>query len=337
MTPKRRGHLEVVRRPRTLAEIYEPIRDEMAAAEAVLLEILAPETAPIGADVGALAGGGKRLRPAVAIASARLGPRQDPRLPALAALVEIVHLASLIHDDVLDEAATRRRSPTLNGLHGVPFAVLAGDLLYSTVFLRLLREMPLDVTRTVTEGARTMIEGEVRQNIAARPGADGLPRLLDEAAYEALIGAKTAAFFAACARAGALLGGATPAAVEAASTFGYRFGIAFQIADDVLDIAGAVEDLGKEIAADLRGGKVTLPVIRLVAARPEAKALVRRARDGEAGPLLALLGESGAIDEALATARAHAAAAVAALAPLPAGPARRLLEDLAAFAVDRTR
>lgn len=318
------------RRDDGLDAIYAPIREDLAAAESVLSEVLQAEAAPIGADLAALAASGKRVRAAVTISAARLGERDDPRLPTLAALAEILHFSSLIHDDVIDEAPLRRGAPTVHALRGVPLAVLAGDLLYSAVFLRMLREMPIEVVRTVIEGGRTMIEGEVRQNLSG-----GRLDLSDEQ-YEAVVGAKTGAFVAACARAGALLAKASPRAVEALSAFGYRFGLAFQVADDVLDWTAETSALGKEIAADLRGGKPTLPLL-LFARRGDAAARIERARGGEIAPLLEAMRKAGVFEEALAVARTHAGAAVDSLAPLPDVPARRLLERLARFAVDRGR
>ena len=286
-----------------------------------------------------VAGGGKRLRPALLLlACGAAGFRErrggDTRLQ-LAAVVEFIHTATLLHDDVVDESPLRRGRQTANTAFGNAAAVLVGDFLYSRAFQMMLRAGSMRVMQVLADATNTIAEGEVLQLMNCHDPDVGEARYLD------VVRRKTAKLFEAAARLGAVLAGA-PEAVEAGlAEYGTRLGTAFQLIDDVLDYSGDAETIGKSLGDDLAEGKPTLPLIRAMAAGAAAQAaLVRRAivEGGRAqfGEVLAAVRESGALGYARATAEREAQAARAALAPLPASAHRESLLELASFSVART-
>ncbi|MFC4160235.1 polyprenyl synthetase family protein [Chitinimonas lacunae] len=281
--------------------------------------------------------GGKRLRPVLVLLSAGALGYQGRHHHELAAVVEFIHTATLLHDDVVDESSLRRGRDTANALFGNAASVLVGDFLYSRAFQMMVGCDDMRVMRVLADATNVIAEGEVLQlmNIG---DAD-----LDEAGYLKVIRYKTAKLFEAAARLGALLAGSDSATEAAMARFGMHLGTAFQIVDDVLDYSGDSGEIGKNLGDDLAEGKCTLPLIYTMRdGSPEAAATVRHAvvngrRDAFETVLEAVRG-SGALDAALKAARAEARLAESALLELglpPSDPQRALLA-LAHFAVERS-
>ncbi|MFM7809844.1 MAG: polyprenyl synthetase family protein [Planctomycetota bacterium] len=280
---------------------------------------------------------GKMLRPTLLLLSgmAAVGASDGAQMRRAhrisAAVAELIHMATLVHDDVLDEADTLRRGRTGNSLNGNETAVMLGDWLISNSFhlCSLVGDPAINVL--FGETTNTLCEGELLQ-LSRREDPT-----LDEKTYMEIVRRKTAALVATCCSLGARLSGASDAVQAALSLFGERTGCAFQIQDDVLDLAGEEAVVGKTLGRDLEKGKATLPVILLLRGaspweRSEVLQIIHR-RDGTA--LLERLRRSGCLDEAKATAQSLVDAAKAALDAVPAGPARDLLRDLADEVVRR--
>jgi octaprenyl-diphosphate synthase len=281
-----------------------------------------------------VAGGGKRLRPALLLLSAgACGCRGDARLE-LAAVVEFIHTATLLHDDVVDTSQLRRGRKTANAAFGNAASVLVGDFLYSRAFQMMVSVDSMRVMQVLADATNTIAEGEVLQLMNCHDPD------VTEKAYLEVIRRKTAKLFEASARLGAVLGGAPQALEEGLAEYGMRLGTAFQVIDDVLDYSGDAAEIGKSLGDDLAEGKPTLPLIRAIACGSEAqRAAVRRAiteggRDDFA-PVLEAVRASGALDYAREAARGEAEAAKRALAPLAASAHRESLLELASFSVAR--
>jgi octaprenyl-diphosphate synthase len=321
-----------------LATIYRPVAGDLEALDGVLRRELASDDPFVGELVGhVLASRGKLVRPALALLSAAACGGADEQRLWLAGTVELIHIASLIHDDIIDVAELRRGVPTVNMLWGNQVAVLLGDYLFATAFDLISRIRHPEVAPTIARAAVAMSQAEIT---AVKLG--GEPHE-DEAAYFAIIEGKTARLFSAACRAGALIAGAGPEAAGALAEFGLCWGQAFQITDDALDLTGTPEALGKPIGSDIDAGKVTLPVIAALRRADEGdrqrlRALVRHAAgDGALQELRAIVDRYGGVRHALETAATFARRATAALAPLPASPAADSLRELARFVVARAR
>ena len=283
-----------------------------------------------------VAAGGKRLRPLLTLATARLCGYSGTGHLGLAASVEFIHTATLLHDDVVDQSDLRRGRDTANAVWGNKPSVLVGDFLFSRAFQLMVAGGSLRVLEILSAASAVIAEGEVQQLITANDTAT------DEAAYLGVIRAKTAALFAAACQIGAVVAD-RPAAEEAAlEAFGLNLGIAYQLVDDCLDFTAHEAALGKTVGDDYRDGKVTLPVV-LAHARGDAmeRAFWRRTleeldqRDGDLEHAIAILDRTGAFDDTLARARAYADTARAALMAFPDGIYRRTLLDVADFCVER--
>jgi octaprenyl-diphosphate synthase len=280
--------------------------------------------------------GGKRLRPMLTLASARLcGYTGDDHI-ALAAAVEFIHTATLLHDDVVDSSDLRRGRDTANAVWGNKPAVLVGDFLFARSFELMVEVGSLRILEILSRAAAVIAEGEVHQLITANDTAT------TEAAYLEVIEAKTAALFAAASRIGAVVAGRPPDEEQAIERYGRNLGIAYQLVDDMLDFSARQSELGKSVGDDFRDGKITLPIlIAFARGDAEERAFWRRAlEDGEQGPddlerAMRLVERHGALAETLARARTYAAEATAALGRFPDGPLRRALEESCAFAVER--
>ena len=320
-----------------LEEIYAPIAPGLSESERVLERLILSAGGPVAASSAAIARGGKRVRGALFLAAHSAGANgshaaTDRSASRFAALVEAIHLASLLHDDVLDRADLRRGVPSVNGLHGDQVAVLAGDLLYAKVFIEFLTDLPLGPVRILSNGARRMIEGEILQTLQSG-------RLPSEAEHCEAIRLKTAAFFAAVAEGGAALGRgpeATEADLDPYRRFGEAFGMCFQLVDDVLDWTGDPSALGNRTGADVASGKATLPAILFAAESGDADAFARALR-GDASDFVAGVLASNALERARDRSRAEAARARAALAEIPPGTGREVLAGLLDFLLRRDR
>lgn len=273
---------------------------------------------------------GKYIRPALCLMVGRLyRPVADPRLIDFAAAMEVVHSASLVHDDTLDEAATRRGRATVNAGWNGHIAILVGDYLFAQSAIVTAGLGELRVMSMLAATIKSLVRGELRQMETAFDWEQS------ERDYLEKIGNKTASLLALCTEGAGVLGGATEPELRALRCFGHSLGLAFQIVDDILDLTESGDVLGKPAGSDLAQGTVTLPVIYyLETATPAERAMVvDSARSGEA---VAAIASSSALRRARERAAALVDEAVAALDALPAGEARRSLQETACFALQRT-
>jgi octaprenyl-diphosphate synthase len=282
-----------------------------------------------------IGGGGKRLRPALVILTARACGYDGRHQHTLAAVVEMIHTATLLHDDVVDESDLRRGHATANATFGNAASVLVGDFLYSRAFELMVSVGSVRVLEILSRATNVIAEGEVLQLMNS-----GNPHL-DEVAYLAVIQRKTAKLFEAATQLGAVLGDAAPEREAALARYGMHLGTAFQLVDDVLDYSGDQAEIGKNLGADLAEGKMTLPLIRAIATGTADDAdLIRAAIIGggrtELKPVLDVLARTGALDYSRARALVESEAAAACVDGLPASPHRESLLELASFAARRT-
>ncbi len=311
---------------------------DLAATAAVIRDRMASRHAPRIPEVTAhlVEAGGKRLRPMLTLAAARLLGYAGDHHVKLAATVEFIHTATLLHDDVVDESQRRRGRPTANLLWDNKSSVLVGDYLFARSFQLMIETGSLRVLDILADASATIAEGEVLQLTAAQNLAT------DEGIYLQVVRGKTAALFAAACEVGGVVAGGTAAQVEGLRAYGDALGIAFQIADDLLDYGGSDAAIGKNTGDDFRERKVTLPVIKAVAlASDEERGFWTRVIEkgdqhpGDLDTARAIMARHGAMEAARADALAFAARARAALAPLPGHPLRDMLADLAAYVVAR--
>jgi len=313
------------------------VGDELQAVNRLILERMQSPVALIPQLAGhIIAAGGKRLRPMLTLASARLCGYEGERQIALAACVEFIHTATLLHDDVVDQSDLRRGLSTANALWGNQPSVLVGDFLFSRAFQLMVADGSLKVLKILSDASAIIAEGEVHQLLTANDTST------TEDDYLQVIGAKTAALFAAACRIGAVVADRPEIEEAALETYGRNFGIAFQLVDDVLDFSARQIELGKTVGDDFREGKITLPVI-LAYRRGDAteQAFWRRCleevdqRDDDLDHAIALLNRHQALDEAMARARAYGTEARHALDVFPPSPMRQVLTDLIDFCVER--
>jgi len=320
-----------------LTALYAPVQNDLDELQALLQHELVSDDAFIGELVRhVLDTRGKLIRPALVCLSAQAsGGAGEARL-WIAAAVELIHIASLIHDDIIDASDVRRGVATVNAQWGNQIAVLLGDYLFAKAFDLLSRVRHPEVAPTLAIATVKMSQAEILQIKYGRDPHD------DEAIYLDIIAGKTAHLFSAACRAGALIAH-DPRTADLLGTYGLQWGMAFQITDDALDLTSREEALGKPIHSDIPGGKITLPVIRsLRQASAEdrvrlVKLLGEPTRDGNADELDRLLQQYGGIEYALEVARGYSAKAATAIAPLAAGPAKESLEHLTQFVVVRAR
>lgn len=314
--------------------IFAGLAPRFAQVEAIMTRALASEEPRVQALIDQLGSfHGKMLRPALVLLVAEaLGPVSADHV-RLGAALEMIHTATLIHDDMIDEAATRRGQPTAHVEHGTSIAVLLGDYFYTHAFALVADLEQRWVFPRLTRTTNVICRGELHQMCARRDLA------LTEAEYDRIIHAKTAALCELAGELGALTAEAPVRA--AAAAFGISCGMAFQIVDDCLDFSGDAQKVGKTLATDIERGRLTLPLIRMLAKASPARrdALGRQLLDTrtpeDVARLRQIVLDSGAIPDAIATARVHVADAHRHLAGLPAGPARDRLGDLADFIVSR--
>ncbi len=271
--------------------------------------------------------GGKRLRPALVELSSHLGAGPDLRVDMTAAALEMTHLATLYHDDVIDEAEARRGSTTANGKWGNTVAILVGDYLFARAS-SLAADVGGEVPRVLADAIARVVQGQVRE---LEHGYD-CRRPTEH--YFSTIQDKTAALFEASARLGASVGGCPPQISELLGLFGFAFGLAFQVADDLLDLAASQDDLGKPPGTDLRVGVYTLPVLLAVESEPS---LIQElgTPDPDVEHIRSIVLKTGAFDRAVEVAAGHAEQALALLKGAPDGPARQSLERLTRLIIDR--
>ena len=284
-----------------------------------------------------VAAGGKRLRPMLTLASARLCGYEGDRHVALASCVEFIHTATLLHDDVVDESDLRRGSATANSIWDNKSSVLVGDFLFSRAFELMVEDGDLDVLGILSRASSVIAEGEVLQLVTANDTETS------QADYLQVIESKSAELFSAAAEVGAIVAGRRGEERRALAEFGRNLGMAFQLVDDVLDYSARQTTLGKSVGDDFREGKITLPIV--LAFRDgddEEKAFWRRTledleqKKGDFRRAVAMLERAGALAATVERARHYAAKARAALDMFPKGEIRSALTEAVAFAVDRS-
>ena len=283
-----------------------------------------------------VAAGGKRLRPLLTLAAAELCGYSGERHHKLAAAVEFIHTATLLHDDVVDESERRRGQSSANALFGNQASVLVGDFLFSRSFELMVEDGSLDVLRILSRASAVIAEGEVLQ-LATTNNLE-----TSVAEYLAVVSAKTAALFAASCEIGAIVADRPATEAEALYQFGLNFGIAFQIVDDVLDYSAREALLGKTIGDDFREGKMTLPVVYAISRGSEADQVFWRRtledmehREGDLDHAIALIKRHDGFTTAIEQARKHGGLALDALARLPFRPMRGVLASLVEFCIAR--
>ncbi|MGJ7903766.1 polyprenyl synthetase family protein [Lysobacter sp. 1R34A] len=318
-----------------LATIQSLARDDMAAVDALIRRRLSSDVVLINQVAEYIVGaGGKRLRPMLLLLAAGALNHRGPDAHQLAAVVEFIHTATLLHDDVVDESDLRRGRKTANAVWGNAASVLVGDFLYSRSFQLMVELDRLEVMKILADTTNQIAEGEVLQLLHVRnPDTD-------ETAYLRVIERKTAVLFAAATRLGAVLAGSDAAVQQRMHDYGMALGYAFQIADDVLDYASDAQTLGKNLGDDLAEGKATLPLIHAIAhsddtTRARLRAAVEHG-DTEAMPeVLAAIHATGGLDYSRKRACDYAAAAEAALDALEENDYTSALRGLARYAVSR--
>ncbi|WP_414718770.1 octaprenyl diphosphate synthase [Undibacterium sp.] len=315
--------------------ISDTIATDMAAVNQVIRTKLHSEV-PLVNQIAEyiISAGGKRIRPVLVLLVANAYQYKGTHHHELAAIVEFIHTATLLHDDVVDESSMRRGRKTANALFGNAASVLVGDFLYSRAFQMMVSINNMQVMQILADATNVIAEGEVLQLLNMHN-----PDVTEER-YLQVIRSKTAKLFEAAAQVGALIAGATPVQIEAAAEYGRSLGTAFQLIDDVLDYSGNAIDIGKNVGDDLREGKPTLPLIYLMkngtpAQRELVRTCIEQGDESQFNAILTAITQSGALDYTKQEAHKAAASAAAAVAPLPDSPYKEALLALSNFAVDR--
>ncbi|MFC2970042.1 polyprenyl synthetase family protein [Acidimangrovimonas pyrenivorans] len=330
------GLMETTNKPHDRLAAW--LAEDMASVNGLIRERMASEHAPRIPEVTAhlVEAGGKRLRPMMTLAAARLCGYDGPYHVHLAATVEFIHTATLLHDDVVDESAQRRGRPTANLLWDNKSSVLVGDYLFARSFQLMVETGSLRVLDILANASATIAEGEVLQLSAAQDLAT------DEDIYLKVVRGKTAALFAAATEVGGVIAAAAPEQIAALHRYGDALGIAFQIVDDLLDYGGTTQVIGKNVGDDFRERKLTLPVIKAVAAADEEeRAFWSRViekgdqREGDLERAMELMARHGTLAATRDAALGWAAQAKSALELLPAHELRDMLRDLADYVVER--
>ena len=325
--PDRRADLQAIR---------SPVEADIAAVDAAIAGHLRSDVALVNQVAEHIIhSGGKRLRPLVTLLAARAAGYAGGEHVMMAAIVEFIHTATLLHDDVVDDSNLRRGQLTANALFGNEASVLVGDFLYSRAFQMMVEAGSMRVMRIMADTTNAIAEGEVLQLLNCRDPET------TEASYMEVVHAKTARLFEAAARIGAVLDGAEAPLEPHLARYGLHLGVAYQLVDDVLDYCGTPEAIGKNLGDDLAEGKPTLPLIRAMMGCSEAeRSLIRRAIENggleHIDGVLAAVERTGAIDYTARRARDEARRAGEALGAVPDSPFRDALAALAEFAVART-
>ena len=317
-----------------ISDLLAPVAADMQAVDSVIRARLNSDVVLIRTIGDYIIGaGGKRMRPAMLLLVARALGYQGSHHHLMAAVVEFIHTATLLHDDVVDESSLRRGRSTANAVFGNAASVLVGDYLYSRAFEMMVEVDRMRIMQIMSEATTIIAEGEVLQLLNVHD-----PDVSEER-YLQVVRFKTAKLFEAAARAGAVLADATPVQEEGAAAYGRHIGTAFQLVDDVLDYSGDAAALGKNVGDDLREGKPTLPLIRVLEVGTESqRALIRRAietGDADFAAVAQAIFDTQALDHARQSALREAELARQALDVLPISPSRQSLIEFCAFAVSR--
>ena len=319
-------------------EIFDLLREDLAAIEGEFGRDTVSDVQAI-TEIGEYLrnGGGKRIRPALLLLAAKLFGYRGSGAVRLGAVVEIIHTATLVHDDIIDEAKTRRGRPAANTQWGNSKCVLAGDWLYMQAFKIAVQERNFRILDTLIELTQQMVEGELLQT-------EKLGKLVSLDDYLELIYRKTACLFSVCMRLGAILAGATESQEEALGNYGHDLGMAFQIVDDVLDLTASEDVLGKPVASDLREGKVTMAVIHSLerctaAERSKIEAVLREQafQSVAHAEILEILGRYGSLEAASDRAAQYAESARKSICTFPDSEIKRALLWAPEFVVAREK
>ncbi len=321
----------------SLEPLLQLVAEDMNGVNAVILDRMQSKVALIPELAGHLiAGGGKRMRPMLTLACAKLLGYPGTRHHKLSAAVEFIHTATLLHDDVVDGSGMRRGKRTANLIWGNSASVLVGDFLFSRAFELMVEDGSLKVLKILSSASAVIAEGEVEQLTAQR-------RIdTDEEQYLAIIGAKTAALFAAACRVAPVVAEADEETELALEAYGKNLGIAFQLADDVIDYASDAETMGKGVGDDFRDGKMTLPLILAYArGSKDDRAFWRaavsgdRTSDQDLAHAIALMRSTDALADTIESARLYGRRAIDALSNFPTGRAKSALAEAVEFAIQR--
>jgi len=314
----------------------QAIEEEMQSVNHVIRQQLHSDV-PLVNQIGEyiISAGGKRIRPALVLLFARAHGYQGSQHHDLATIVEFIHTASLLHDDVVDESSLRRGRETANALFGNAASVLVGDFLYSRSFQMMVTIGDMRVMQILADATNIIAEGEVMQLLNMHDPD------VSEQSYLRVIHSKTAKLFEASAQLGVRIAGGTEQEIAAAARYGIEIGTAFQLIDDLLDYSGNANDIGKNLGDDLREGKPTLPLIHLMqhgseAQREMVRTCIENGDEEHFDAILAAITQSGALDYTRQQAERCAANAAQAIAGLRDGVYKNSLIELSAFAVSRT-
>lgn len=318
-----------------LARLYGPVAGDLPLVADRIRSITRDAEFPFLQEMleTALAGSGKLMRPAIALVAGRFGDYDLDKLVPLAASVELLHTATLVHDDVIDEAETRRGQQTPNALFGNAASVMLGDYMFAHAADFIAQTDNPKVVRLFAKTLMMLASGELTQDITVFEYSEDVTRYLDR------ITGKTASLFGTAAEGGAMAAGADPTTCAAMRLYGLRLGIAFQIVDDILDFTGDPDVMGKPVGSDLHGGTLTLPAILYMQQRSEDNP-IRKAFDGvrrraNLDRAIREILDSDVIDEARRTARQFGDEAIDALAGVPAGQEREMLAGLVEYVLSR--
>lgn len=315
------------------SQLYGSVQDDLARVEDVFDSIKRVDYGPLGDMLEiVLSGGGKLLRPALVLLSGRFAEYNLDLLVRLAASVELLHTATLVHDDVMDEASTRRGKPTVNNTYSNTTTVMLGDYLFAHAADEVAQTENVRVIKLFSNTLKVMAKGEIRQDIAAY---DSRQTIRD---YLQRIGGKTASLFATACEGGAIVSNAPEPWIEGLRDYGYNFGMAFQIVDDVLDFTGDEAEMGKPVGSDLMQGTLTLPSLLLMERQPESNAVQAYLADRTPERLdeaIEAVRSSGVLEDSNAMASDFCRRAIDAIAPITDTPDRQTLIDLAHYTLER--
>lgn len=324
-------------RAASLASIFHPVSKQLEQVSSSLA--LLADKAGLSSDeklvAHALLGSGKKIRPALTLLSAKILGTPSEKVITMATAVELLHIASLIHDDTVDYADTRRGESTISSKWGGKVAVLLGDYLFASSAMHVCETGNIGVIRRFSETIMDLARGELQEHFSAYNWAQ------TKEDYESRIYDKTATLFSTAAESGAVLSNASSDKVSALKSYGYHLGMAFQIIDDVLDFTGSESELGKPVGNDLSQGTITLPTLLFIANNP-SNAGILSARNGEytKSTLVKLVDEirsSSAMDEAIAVCVSHTEAAKESISWLPMNNAHRSLNSLADYVIAHSK
>jgi len=318
-----------------LASLYGPVAEDMILVEDLLESVKQTDNFALTRMMAhALEGRGKRLRPGLVLLSGYFGDYDLNRLVPLGAAIELLHTASLVHDDVVDGALSRRGRPTSNAIFDNAITVLLGDYMFANAAEMVTRTGSLEVTRLFALTLMRMTNGELDQDAAAFNVGNDVQQYLWR------IGGKTAALFANATEGGSILGRCPAESVAAMRTYGYSIGMAFQIVDDVLDFTGDEAVMGKPVGGDLREGTLTLPGLLLLERYPKDNPIKRfftakRERERHLQAALAMVLDTEVLDASMEIARDYVRRGVEAITPLPDGEAKDSLLRIADYVLER--